>query len=74
MGAGGGLGTARSQYHLRQVCVFLDVHPMNKPEVIVPSAAQKFDADGNLTDESVRPRVTALLTALGDWTRKLRGE
>ena len=74
MGAGGGLGTARSQYHLRQACVFLDVHPLNKPEVFVPFAAQKFDADGNLTDESVRPKVAALLTALGGWTRKLRGE
>ena len=74
MGAGGGLGTARSQYHLRQVCVFLDLHPLNKPEVFVPQASQKFDAQGNLTDESVRPRVAALLAALGDWTQRLRGE
>jgi len=26
MGAGGGMGTSRAQYHLRQVCIFLDLH------------------------------------------------
>ncbi|HNM98723.1 MAG TPA: putative nucleotide-diphospho-sugar transferase, partial [Marmoricola sp.] len=33
MGAGGGMGTSRSQYHLRQVCVCLNLQPLNKPEV-----------------------------------------
>ncbi|AWK85558.1 NADPH-dependent FMN reductase [Azospirillum thermophilum] len=73
MGAGGGLGTARSQYHLRQVCVYLDMHPLNRPELFVPMAGQKFDGDGNLTDESVRPRIAALLEALAAWTRRLGG-
>ena len=33
MGAGGGMGTSRAQYHLRQVCVYLDLHVVNKPEI-----------------------------------------
>ncbi|HYG86070.1 MAG TPA: NAD(P)H-dependent oxidoreductase [Azospirillum sp.] len=73
MGAGGGLGTARSQYHLRQVCVFLDMHPLNKPEVMVRNA-ESFNPDGTLKDEGVRTRVAALLTALAAWTRRLKGE
>src|SRR5262245_27565428 len=39
MGASVGLmGTCRAQYHLRQMCVFLNMHPMNRPEVMVSSA------------------------------------
>jgi chromate reductase len=42
------MGTSRAQYHLRQVCVFLDLHPLNKPEVFANAFAGAFDADGNL--------------------------
>jgi chromate reductase len=46
----GMLGGARAQYHLRQVFVFLDMYPINKPEVIVTFAPSRFDEKGNLTD------------------------
>ena len=46
MGAGGGMGTSRSQYHLRQVCVFLNLHPLNQPEVFSNAFAGSFDTDG----------------------------
>jgi chromate reductase len=43
MGASGGmLGTARAQYHLRQTCVFLNMHPLNRPEVMVAFAQEKM--------------------------------
>src|SRR5258707_6936227 len=42
--AGGLLGGARMQYHLRQSLQSLDVHFFGRPEVIVSLAAQKFDA------------------------------
>src|ERR1700754_706525 len=55
MGASlGTLGTARAQYHLRQVFVFLNVHAINQPEVMIANAAQNFDAEGNLTNESTK--------------------
>lgn len=72
MGASAGaLGTARAQYHLRQTCVFLNMLPLNKPEVFVPAAQTKFDPSGRLTDETVRVRVRELLEALAAWTRRL---
>ena len=47
MGASvGTLGTARAQYHLRQVFVFLNMHTINRPEVMIGNAAQRFDAQG----------------------------
>ena len=74
MGASGGLsGTMRAQYHLRQICVFVDVLPLNKPEVMVRSAADKFDPSGRLTDEDTRAHVRRLLEALAAWTKRLRG-
>src|SRR5512141_1390650 len=39
----GMLGGARAQYHLRQSMVFLNMHPINRPEVMVSFAQQKFD-------------------------------
>jgi chromate reductase len=73
MGAGGVMGTSRAQYHLRQVAVFTNMLPLNKPEVMVQRSQEKFDAKGNLTDEPTRQQIRALLEALSAWTRRLRG-
>ena len=73
MGAStGSIGTARAQYHLRQVFVFLNVYAMNDPEVMIGNAAAKFDAQGTLTDEETRKRIRALLKSLVEWTERLR--
>jgi chromate reductase len=66
------LGAARAQYHLRQIFVFLDALPVNKPEVFITLAHQKFDADGALTDEATRGFIGQLLEALAKWTRRLK--
>ena len=72
MGAGAGMaGTARAQYDLRKCCVFLDMHPLNKPEVLIGQAQTKFDADGRLTDEATRGFIRDMLVALEKWTRQL---
>jgi chromate reductase len=72
MGASiGMLGTARAQYHLRQCFVFLNMYPLNKPEVMVTYAPQKFDENEQLTDEETREHVTTLLQSLVVWTKKL---
>jgi len=66
------LGGARAQYHLRQVFVFLDMHPINKPEVIVTFAPSKFDEKGNLTDEAAKILIRELLENLVAWTKRLK--
>jgi chromate reductase len=72
MGASVGMfGTARAQYHLRQVFVFLNMFPINQPEVMITNAAQRFDAEGNLTDEKTKELIRKLLGNLVDWTRTL---
>jgi chromate reductase, NAD(P)H dehydrogenase (quinone) len=74
IGAAAGMaGTARAQYDLRRSCVFLDMHPLNKPEVFIGQAHSKFDAEGNLHDEAGRGFIRDLLIALAEWTRVIGG-
>lgn len=69
----GPLGGARAQYHLRQCFVFLNMFPLQQPEVLVPLAEKKFDQQGNLTDENTKRYIQRQLQALVAWTRRLRG-
>ena len=69
----GMLGGSRAQYHLRQTFVFLNMHPINRPEVMVPSAADKIDQNGVVTDKMTRGLIKDLLENLVVWTRKMRG-
>lgn len=73
MGASiGMLGTARAQYHLRQSFVFLNMLPVNQPEVMIAYAAERFDGAGNLVDDGSRELIRQLLANLVAWTRQLR--
>jgi chromate reductase len=73
MGASPGtLGTARAQYHLRQMFVFLNMFPLNQPEVMIAHANEKFDNEGNLTDQITIQKIRELLEALAEWTRLLQ--
>ena len=70
MGASvGAQGSSRAQYHLRQVFVFLDMLPLNKPEVMIGNASQRFDEAGNLVDEDTKKHIRELLESLVNWTR-----
>ena len=57
----GMLGGARAQYHLRQIFVYLNMYPINVPEVIVTFAQEKFDANGKLIDENTQQFLIQLL-------------
>jgi chromate reductase len=73
MGASiGAIGTARAQYHLRQMMVFLNMFPVNQPEVMIGNASERFDASGNLTDDATKDFMRQLLQGLVEWTRRLR--
>jgi chromate reductase len=68
------LGTARAQYHLRQSCVWLNMIPLSRPEVKVPSAQEKVDANARLTDQKTREKIKESLEALVVWARKFKKE
>lgn len=70
--AAGALGSARAQYHLRQTLVFLNMFPVNRQEVMIGSAQEKFDERGNLTHEASRKLIRQLLENLVAWTERLQ--
>ena len=72
MGASPGMvGTARVQYHLRQVMLFMNTFTLNKPEVFINQAASKFSAEGELTDAPTAKVIGELLVGLESLTKRL---
>jgi len=72
MGASQGqIGTARMQYHLRQIMVFLNAFVINKPEIMIGHAQHKFDEAGNLTDELLIKQMPQLLLSLAKLSDKM---
>jgi chromate reductase, NAD(P)H dehydrogenase (quinone) len=47
--------------------------PINQPEVMIGNAAERFDKDGNLTDETSKELIRHLLQKLVEWTRRNAG-
>jgi len=64
-------GSARAQYDLRRSMVFLDMHPLNKPEVLIGQAQTKFDEQGNLNDEVARNLIRDVMANLAAWARQI---
>src|SRR6478609_9069944 len=61
----------RARYHLRQMLVFLNMFPINQPEVMIAHAEERFDQEGNLTDVITKEFILALLQSLVEWTRRI---
>ncbi|HMQ04953.1 MAG TPA: NAD(P)H-dependent oxidoreductase [Pyrinomonadaceae bacterium] len=68
--SGGAIATARAQYDLRKSMVFLNMHPLNRPEVMIGNSGKKFDADGNLTDDATKEIIAKQMKALVQLTRR----
>jgi chromate reductase len=65
--AGGRFGSVRAQLNWRQVFLFTESYVMLKPELIVPNAAEVFDANGTLQDASLREFIQTYANAVVDW-------
>jgi chromate reductase, NAD(P)H dehydrogenase (quinone) len=72
IGAGGGSGGTHAQLHLRQIAYHVDMLPINRPEIALVRAREKFDAHGRLTDEQALERLHDMLIALQSWTLQLK--
>jgi chromate reductase len=72
MGASPGpVGTARVQYDLRKVLGFMNTFTVNKPEVFISFAQNKFNAQGELTDEPTGKFIADLLVSLQNLKQRL---
>lgn len=66
----GTTGTARGQSQLRQSFVFTDTPAMLQPEVLVGRAHERFDSEGNLTDQKVRDYLVGFLERFVAWIER----
>lgn len=71
LGASPGItGSARGQSQLRQAFEFTNSYCMPQPEILIYRVHEKFDGNGNLTDEATRKYLGKYLEALHDWVNK----
>ncbi|MBX3070400.1 MAG: NAD(P)H-dependent oxidoreductase [Thermomicrobiales bacterium] len=66
-GSTGRSGTMRAQLALRQILPVSNVLVMNKPDVYVTFAEEKFDTDGRLADEQTIDQLRDLLQGFVEW-------
>ena len=72
MGASPGIfGTSRAQYHLRQTFINLNIVTVNQPEVMIGTAHERFDEQGNLKDEHTKEKIRELLRNLVNLSRTI---
>jgi chromate reductase len=68
-GAIGGFG---ANHHLRQTCVFLNMPVMMQPEAYLANVSEdEFDADGRLTDGSLKGFLEKIAHAFHDWVEMI---
>jgi len=65
------LGAFGAIHHLRQVLVYVNMLPVQQPEFYLSNVADKFNAQGELTDEETKRKIKEFWTAFVEWTRKV---
>ncbi len=66
----GAMSTALAQQHLRNVCVFIDLHMMAQPEAFVRYKEGLFAEDGSVMDESVRGFLANFVDRYLAWVQR----
>ena len=66
------MGAFGAVFHLRQVLVYVDMPVVQQPEFYLANVAEKFDAEGKLTDESTRKKITEFWNAFIPWINKVK--
>ena len=64
-------GGARSQLHLRQILVDLNMYAINQPQLLLARAQDSFDSDLKLKDPQARETLKTILQTLANWTKKI---
>ena len=73
VGAASGMsGTIRAQTHMRQMLLYSDSPCLSQPEVLIPRAHERFDAEGKLTDNSTRMLLERFGVAMVAFVQRYR--
>lgn len=66
----GVIGAYGANHHLRQSLVFLDMPPMQQPEAYIGGAANLFDQDGKITNDTTRQLLERFMQTFAKWIEK----
>ena len=66
------IGTARAQYHLRQILAHVHARTLPPPELLVAQAHHRFDPELRLTDDTTRKVLRSLLERFDRWIERER--
>lgn len=69
----GVIGGFGANHHLRQSLVFLDIPAMQQPEAYIGGAANLFDAEGRVSNDSVREFLRKFMDTYAIWLRTNSG-
>ena len=67
----GALGAFGANHHLRQSLVFLDMHPLQQPEMYIGGAASLFDQDGRIAVDATRQLAERFIQAFEKWIQRM---
>jgi chromate reductase len=65
-------GTIRAQTHMRQMLVYSDSPCLLQPEVLIPRAHERFDKQGQLTDESTKQLLERFAIAMVAFVHRMK--
>lgn len=66
------LGAFGAINHLRQVAMYLDMHPLQQPEFYLGMAEERFNEDGELTDQETQKKINVLWSTFVHLINKLK--
>lgn len=69
---GGASGGIRSKLGILPVLEATETYLMMRPEFMIGTAREKFDKQGNLTDEALRNRLAQVIEALVEFSRQMK--
>jgi chromate reductase len=62
------LGTTLARIDLRHIRLYLNMFPLNKPEVLIARAREEFDSEGSLVDKTTKDFIREVLFDLMEWS------
>ena len=69
--AGEFVGTSAVQYHMRQIFSFLNMHPLERPQVFITNAEKKIE-NGLVIDEDTIKLIRELVEKLAEWAERIK--
>lgn len=66
----GNIGGFGASFHLRQSFTFLNLFPMQQPELYISKAQESIDENGNVNSEKLIKLLSTYMSAYAEWIKR----